>query len=64
MVAGMGKLRKRLLKTSPCGIVEEEIFHVRCMSHVLNLAVKEYMPKVHDKILKLRNFDCYASLLS
>lgn len=54
MTAGIKGLREKLNDLSPGQYPEVEGFHVRCLAHIINLAVKSCMGEVHDKIKKIR----------
>lgn len=55
IVKGVKLLRKHLYKTySMESHRPDGNFHVKCLAHVLNLAVKECMGLIHDKITKIR----------
>lgn len=53
MVSGAGKLWAIMKNRNPSAYTSLDMFQVRCISHVVNLAVKEYMRIGHGPIPKI-----------
>lgn len=54
MVKGV-ELRRRQLSTDVPGMHGATMFHVRCIEHVMNVAVKECMKLIHARISTIRS---------
>lgn len=52
MTAGIKRLREQLKALSPGQYQKVEGSHVRCLAHIINLAVESFMGEAHEKIKK------------